>query len=226
MRKILKTLIFIVAINSAYAQEKDWGTWTTLKLKGVANDKWSAYTEFQLRSLSPADKFYYYELKVGATYSFLEKYSFTLGTGLYNTFSEGPGFDGYSKQKEFRVWQQFISDQKLSIVEIEHRYRVEQRFKDTYDNRFRYRLSASVPINKKEITAKTLFATVYDEVFFTDDLPHFSRNRFHLGAGYLFNKNTTLQMGWLRQIDFLEDRQRRKNYFFTSLSFTLRNKAI
>lgn len=208
-----------MAVHFVKAQKKDWGSWTTINVKETFNPRWSVYTEFQLRSLSPAEKFYYYELKGGLTYSFLEKYSFTLGTGLYTTFEERPEFDGYSKQKEFRIWEQFIASQKLSIIEIEHRYRIEQRLSDSYRNRFKYRLQVSVPINKKEITAKALYASIYDEVFFTDNLPHFNRNRFHLGAGYLFNKNIGLQMGWLRQVDFLDQRQRRKNYLFTSLSF-------
>lgn len=214
-----------MVFNTANAQQKDGGTWTTLNVKAVANDTWSAYAEFQSRSLSPLDRFYYYEIKGGATYSFLEKYSFTLGTGFYNTFNEGEKYDGYSEKKEFRVWQQFIMDQKLSVVEIEHRYRTEQRFSEKYENRFRYRLNVSVPINKKEITVKTLFASAFNEVFFTDKLPHFSRNRFHLGAGYVFSKNITLQMGWIRQVDFSKETQRRKNYLFTSLSFTLKNDA-
>jgi hypothetical protein len=222
MRKFLKSFICIISFSAANAQEKDFGNWATLNLKGVANENWSAYTEFQLRSLSQLNKFYYYELKGGVTYSFLKNYSVTFGTGLYNTFNEGPAYDGYSKQKEFRTWQQFIAEQKLSIVEIEHRYRAEQRFTDSYSNRFRYRLNVSVPINKKEIIAKTFYASVYDEVFFTDKIPHFSRNRFYAGAGYVFNDKITLQTGWLRQIDYLNNRQRRKNYFYTSLSLTLK----
>ena len=221
MKKLLIAFGFVFSIHSANAQKKDWGSWTTVNVKKPFNQRWSTYAEFQLRSLSVTDRFYYYELKGGVTYSFLENYSLTLGTGLYNTFDEGPEFDGYSKQKEFRTWQQFISDQKLSIINIEHRYRIEQRFTDSYANRFRYRLNVSIPLNKKEISAKALYASVYDEVFFTDKLPHFSRNRFHTGAGYLFNKNITLQMGWLRQVDFLDQRQRRKNYFFTSFSVRL-----
>lgn len=212
----------LVLCTKGLTQSKNTnGSWTTLNGKINGNDKWSGYVEFQLRSLSLYDRFYYYELKGGATYSFNKDFSFTLGTGLYSTFNEGPEFDGYTKQTEVRVWEQFIMKQKLSIIEIEHRYRIEQRFTEKYANRFRYRLNASVPLNNIKMEPQTVYAAVYNELFFTDKLPHFSRNRFHAGAGYIFNEKLSLQAGWLRQVDFLKNKERRKSFLFTSLSYKL-----
>lgn len=190
-----------------------------MNAKVSGNEKWSGFAEFQMRSLSLYDRFYYYELKVGATYSPNKSYSFTLGTGLYNTFNEGPEFDDYSKQKEIRVWEQFIMKQQLSIIDIEHRYRIEQRFTEKYANRFRYRFNVSVPLNNLKMEPRTIYATAYNELFFTDKLPHFSRNRFHAGAGYVFNEKLSLQAGWLKQVDFLKNNERRKSFLFTSFSF-------
>lgn len=219
MRRLLILLCLVGIVNTGYSQTKNSpGSWTTLNGKISGNEKWSGYLEFQMRSLSLYDKFYYFELKGGATYSFNDHYSFTLGTGLYNTFNEGPEFDDYGKQTEVRVWEQFNMNHQLSIIEIEHRYRIEQRFTDKYANRFRYRLNVSVPINNLKMDPKTLYVAAYNELFFADKVPHFSRNRFHTGAGYIFNEKLTVQAGWLRQIDFLENRERRKNYLFTSLS--------
>ncbi len=195
------------------------GSWTTLNGKISGNEKWSGYVEFQLRSLSLYDRFYYYELKGGATYSLNKNFSFTLGTGLYNTFNEGPEFENYSKQTEVRVWEQFVMKQQLSIIDIEHRYRIEQRFTEKFSNRIRYRLNASVPLNNNKIEPRTVYAVVNDELFFTDKVSHFSRNRFQAGAGYVFSENFSAQVGWLKQTDFVKDRERRKNYFFTSLSY-------
>ena len=225
MRRLLAVMIITLMWSMVSAQEKNFGSWTTLNLKYKPNDTWSAYGEFQARSLQLYDMFYYTEIKGGVTYSFLDDYSFTLGTGLYSTFKEGEDYHGYTKQQEFRVWQQFIAEQSISSVELEHRFRSEQRFTDSYANRFRYRLNASIPINKKKMEAKTLYASIYDELFFADKIPHFSRNRFQMGGGYIFNEQLTLQIGWLRQVDYLETDVRRKNYLFTSLSFTLKNKS-
>lgn len=127
---------FLLSIITT-GQHKDFGSWNSVNLKVKLNDKWSTYTEFQWRSLKFYERFYYYEMKGGITYSFLPAYSFTLGTGLYNTFNEGEEYENYSRQKEVRLWQQFIMDQKISVIEIEHRYRAEQRFKESFENRFR-----------------------------------------------------------------------------------------
>lgn len=203
------------------AQQKDIGSWNSVKIKAGFNSKWSASTDFLLKSLSLYDRFYYYEIKGGITYSLLAHYSFTLGTGFYNTFNEGEKYEDHSRQKEVRLWQQFTMNQKLSVIEIEHRYTAEQRFRKSFENRFRYRLNVTVPINKREITNNTLFASVYDELFFSDHLPHFSRNRFQAGLGYAFTKNIYVQSGWLREVDFYEDQTPRKNYLMISFSYKL-----
>lgn len=112
-------------------------------------------------------------------------------------------------------------NQQLSLIEIEHRYRIEQRFTEKYSNRFRYRLNVSVPLNNIKMDPRTVYAVANNEVFFTDKLPHFSRNRFHAGAGYIFSDHLTVQAGLLRQVDFLENTERRKNFLFTSVSFKM-----
>lgn len=219
MRRFLLLIGIVCLYTTGQAQTKNSpGSWTTLNGKISGNEKWSGYLEFQMRSLSLYDRFYYYELKGGVTYAFNQNYSFTLGTGLYNTFNEGPEFDDYPKQTEVRLWEQFIMEHQLSVFEIEHRYRIEQRFTEKYANRFRYRLNVSVPLNNLKMDPKTIYLAAYDEIFFADKIPHFSRNRFHAGAGYIVSKNLTVQTGWLRQVDFLKDRERRKSYLFTSLS--------
>ena len=211
----------MLTFKSAIGQKNTLGSWSVVNLKADLNDKWSIYSEFQLRSLSWYDRFYYDELKAGLTYAVTPSFNITAGTGLYNTFKEGVEYDNYSVQKEFRLWEQFVLDQKLAFVKIEHRARIEQRFKDEYANRFRYRLNVSVPLNKKEIAPKTLFASVYDEVFFTDESPVFSRNRSFAGLGYIFSEHFSLQSGWLRQIDFYQDWKRRKNYLMMSVAYKL-----
>lgn len=79
-----------------------------------------------------------------------------------------------------------IVQYESSIVhnDIEHRYRIEQRFTDSYANRFRYRLNISVPLNNLKMESGTLYASVYNDY----KLPHFSRNRFHAGRIYFQQK--------------------------------------
>lgn len=221
MQKILFSFVIILLSYSSFAQQNDFGTWNVFTVKITSQTKWSGYTEFQIRSISPFRYFFYHEIKAGLTYSFNKNASVTLGSGLYNTFNEGSDYEDYKKKKEFRIWQQFILKQSVSIIDLEHRFRIEQQFSKNYSNRIRYRLNASIPINNKEIIPKTVYAVIYDEVFFTEKAPNFARNRFHLGAGYVFDKKFTVQSGFLRQVDFLEDGNRKKNFLFTSLTYQL-----
>jgi hypothetical protein len=220
-----RILLFLIFLSGYTTQSvgQATGSWSTAGIKGNFNDHWGAFGEFQMRSLSFYDRFYYYELKGGATYSLNKKFSMSLATGYYNTFNGGEAFEDYSKQKEFRIFEQFNYEQEWSVLEIEHRLRVEQRFRDRYANRFRYRCNISAPLNKKKITRGAFYLSCYDEVFFTDETPVFARNRFFAGGGYQFTNKFSLQMGWLRQNDYSGNSSRNRNYFFTGFSFNLKN---
>src|SRR5947209_16480812 len=101
------------------------------------------------------------------------------------------------------MWEQFVLNNNIDRIKIEHRYRVEQRWiNGNYFNRFRYRLNAVVPLNHSTTIPKTIFVSVFDEVFFTDKVPYFIRNRFFAGTGYQFNKIFTMQVGFIRQFDY------------------------
>ena len=212
-------IFFFLFLEASFAQQKEIGSWTLLTLKQNSKTKWSGYGEFQIRSLSLYTRFYYNEIIAGVSYSFNKKAIVTLGTGYYNTFNEGEKFDNYKKKEEFRIWQQLILKQKLSIIFFEHRFRLEQQFADSYSNKFRYRLNASIPVNNKEIVPKTFYGSVNDELFFTDKIPHFSKNRIFVGTGYVFNKQFSLQAGLLRQVEFSVGSERKKNYMFTSFTY-------
>ena len=63
---------------------------------------------------------------------------------------------------------------------------------------------ARLPLNSSSIEPGTFFASVYDEIFYswgehvTYQKP--DQNRLFAGAGYQFNKNFTLQGGFLYQM--------------------------
>jgi hypothetical protein len=114
---------------------------------------------------------------------------------------------------------------KISRVMIEHRYRIEQRWLNgDYANRFRYRLSSTIPLNHPSIIKNTLFISVFDEVFFTNKAPYFLRNRVFAGSGYKVSKLLTIQVGFIRQFDYnTVDNGSGKNFIQTSLLFNAGN---
>lgn len=221
MRSGIITLIISFLYLQSIAQKDALGSWITLNTKWEYSDKWSGYGELQLRGLSLYDRFFYHEIKTGLTYSPWKNISFTLGTGFYNTFNEGIKYDNYSKVKEWRIWEQFILKQNIYLLDVEHRIRIEQKFTDNYAGRYRYRLNVNLPLNDTKMNPGAIYASVYDEIFLVDKIPHFARNRFFVGGGYIFPKQFNLQAGILNQVDYSKSTTRNKYYLFTSLTYNI-----
>ena len=207
------------------AQSDKLGTWNIANLGYRINPKFGLFTEVQARSQQFIDDFYYYEIKAGFNYYLPQKNSLSFGLGNYQTYTYPGNFKKPVVSSEFRMWEQFVLNNNIGRVKIEHRYRVEQRWvSGDYFNRFRYRVNPVVPINHSSIIPKTIFFSTFDEVFFTDKAPYFLRNRFFAGAGYQFTKLFTLQMGFIRQFDYrASDNGSGKNFIQTSLLFNVDN---
>lgn len=187
-------------IHSAKSQT---GSWNILNAKGTLNDKWSLYAEGQIRSWKFYDHYYYYELKTAVNYNISKNFAVTGGIGTYHTYTNTGNFKHPVTSNEFRTWLQLFMLQNVGRLYIDHRYRIEQRWLTAgYKNRYRYRLNVVVPLNTKTLKDRTVFATGFDELFFTNKTPYFERNRVFGGLGYRSNKHLTLQAGYINQFDY------------------------
>ncbi len=214
--------ILFTSTTPAQAQ-KPLGSWNILNLKLNLTKHWSIWTEGQLRSIQFYDEFFYYEAKGGITVSLKDHVALTGGVGHYATYTLGGNFVEPLTTTETRTWLQIAMDHTWDRFIIEHRYRIEQRHLSTgYKNRFRYRLNATIPINHKEVSPKTLYAYIGDEVFFTDKTPFYERNRFYGGLGYKFSSRIALQSGYMRQFDYKLTSTTSRNFLQVALFFNLR----
>lgn len=166
--------------------------------------------------------FSYHEYKGGIGYNVTRQFNILVAAGQYVTYTPTGNLDTVTAS-EFRFWQQFTLTNNLGIVKIEHRYRTEQRWVNSvYRNRFRYRLNALVPFNKKKIEKHAIYGNVSEEIFMTDKKPYFERNRLFGGLGYVFTDLFTLQAGILRQYDYrLTGTSYGKNYLQMSLLLSI-----
>ena len=227
-KKIIGVALLLVSfLNTIQAQnfQNQLGSWNIINVKLTVNNKWSMFFEPQLRSLSFYNQFHYYEIKGGATYNLNSNFALTAGVGSYNTYSEGGNFKTPIQQKEVRTFVQLVMKQRLEVIKFEHRYRAEQRFTNNgYRNRFRYRLNTVVPINNRKIVPKTFYASVWNEIFFTNLPPYFERNRFFLGGGYEVNENLSFQSGYVHQFDYRINDETGRDFFQISvlLNFNLK----
>src|SRR6476620_1981706 len=177
--------VFFISV-ATIAQPDKLGTWNVVNLVYKPNQHFSAFAELQARSQRFFKDFFYHEEKVGIGYNLPKKFSVLIATGNYRTY-DYPGNFKDLQTKEFRLWEQFVVNSYIDPLRIEHRYRIEQRWVNgVYRNRFRYRINPIIPINGKKLDPHVLYATINDEVFFTSKAPYFERNRFFVGAGYVF----------------------------------------
>ncbi len=217
----------LICLSGILAQSEPLGTWSILTAKVALNKKWSFFGEGQLRSIRLYDDFFYFEIKGGITFNLNENIAATLGSGRYHTYNttEPGNFVEPLAQGETRTWIQLVMEQYLDRVHFEHRYRAEQRFTTNgYRNRFRYRINVFFPINRRELIPKTLYASISDEIFFTDKAPYYERNRFFAGLGYKASSTVAFQAGYMRQFDFKIEKSSHRNFLQTSLLFSFRLK--
>ncbi|MGC4129845.1 MAG: DUF2490 domain-containing protein [Bergeyella sp.] len=190
------------------------------------NEKWSVYAEAQIRSVEEFSLPDYYEIKGGPAYNFNKNNQIMVGFGRYGTYRNS---DFY--QREYRLWLQYVLSQRFGRLKIDHRARAEKRFfnfpqNDTSssDERFRYRLSATVPVNKTKIEQGAVFFNTFEEVFLgpeNTETSAFKRQRLYGGFGYQLNSFMNVNAGYMWQTEFSEVKEDRNYHFvYFALNFT------
>ncbi len=210
----ITTIVFYYSINTITAQTFDLGSWNILNLKYNHDEKLSFFGEGQMRSLKFYSNFHYYEFKGGINYKVHKNVKLSLGAGSYQTYKEGGDFVLPKNNNEFRIWPQLILFQSINKLKIEQRYRAELRFTSNgYRNRFRYRLGVSYPFGKLRNDYKPFQVSASNELFFTDNEPYFERNRMLLAFNYKSSKATTIQIGYLHQLDYKINDETGRDFF-------------
>lgn len=198
-------LLGVLSLSRAGAQES-LGSWNILNVSSRVNDHLTAFGEAQLRSLRFYDHFHYYEYKFGLSWRVNSQLSLLGGGGRYDTYSPGGDFALPRQVREYRSWLQGTLRNDMGRWVIEHRYRAEQRYTDIgYRNRFRYRISCTVALNKSVLETGALYLNLSNETFLTNRAPYFERNRASFSVGYEWSDNLTIQVGYLHQYDYRLD---------------------
>jgi hypothetical protein len=213
---------------SGLSQTNELGSWNILNIKYIVNDKWSLFSEGQIRSLKFYNHFHYFEYKVGINYKIEKNTAFTIGSGNYQTYKEGGNFVLPKNNNEFRIWPQLNLFQSIGKIKIEQRYRYELRFTSNgYRNRFRYRVGLLHSFGKKINDYKPFQVSVSNELFFTNNEPYFERNRLILALSYKPSKTSTIQIGYIHQFDYKINDETGRDFFQIGYFFELfKNKSV
>lgn len=224
MRNTLQSFCFFVAlflITTVNAQNTDTGNWFLYFGNQKINKRWNWHNEVQYRNYNFAGDVEQLLLRTGMGYNLSENNNnVLLGYAYVHSAPYIAGTDKKSNTNEHRIFQQCITKEKFGRVNIQHRYRLEQRFiEEDFKMRVRYFLSLNVPINKKEMEKNAVYASAYNEIFINTKANYFDRDRVYGGIGYCFNNNFKVEAGVMTQILSNSSRTQFQIMFFNNLPF-------
>lgn len=213
-------LVLFLTVN-VNAQSTDSGNWFLYFGNQKIDNRWNWHNEVQYRNYNFAGDLEQLLIRTGIGYNLSENNNnLLLGYAYVHSKPYITGTDDKTNTNEHRIFQQFITKEKFARVNIQHRYRFEQRFiEEDFKMRARYFLSLNVPINKKEMEKNALYASAYNEIFINTKPNYFDRNRIYGGLGFCFNKNYKVEVGLMSQILSNSSRTQFQIMFFNSLPF-------
>ena len=175
----------------------------------VKNTKWGVLTEVQIRRTDFASGWQQLLLREGVTYRLSPRVQLGGGYGFIRTSRYGD-FPVARAFNEHRFFQQVIFKHEAGRMDLDHRYRVEQRWLEALSgqsrfwrrqNRFRYQLRGSVPISAPNARGEQWYLFAGDELFLHFGPNHgaspFDQNRAFAGAGYKLSRNNRLEVSYL-----------------------------
>ncbi|KPE52712.1 DUF2490 domain-containing protein [Chryseobacterium indologenes] len=223
MRKVFtKLALTVLSLGSvsAWAQKNDLGAWYMYFGNNKIGKKLNWHNEIQYRNFDAVGDLEQLLIRTGVGYDLTENNNnVLLGYGF---ILSQPYVNGEKKENiEHRIFQQYITKQKFGRFNLQHRYRLEERFLESdFRMRFRYLLGLNIPITQKEMLPKSLYASVYNEIFLHFDSPVFDRNRVYGALGYVINKNMRIEAGYMNQIQENRNRGQIQIGFYNNIPFT------
>ena len=247
------TVIFLVSTQLIMAQKlisNQNHAWVTYLGNHKLTDKISLHTEYQWRRADGFQNWRQSLARIGIDYNLLPNLSITTGYGWIVSYPYGDQAIAHTYNEQ-RIWQQVTAKAKYGRFELQHRYRLEQRFLENYirnqdgtfskgadlfRQRVRYRVMVLVPLSRKEMLDNTLFLNVNNELFlgFGKGIGKniLDQNRMNFALGWRFNKDFNFQMGYLNQFGVKSDgvKAERNHTLLIStvynIDFTKKKKSI
>ncbi len=202
MNRIIISLAFCIISSLGYTQNSDLGNWLIYFGNKKINSNWNLHHEVQYRNYNAIGDLEQLLLRAGIGYNLTENNNnLLLGYGFINSQNHVLNSENKLKFNEHRIYQQFITKQRIGRVNLQHRYRLEERFVDNQDFklRFRYFIALKIPLSNKEMTNNTVYLSAYNELFINHKNSLFDRNRLYGGLGYKLNSLVRFEFGYMNQ---------------------------
>jgi hypothetical protein len=204
------TLLLMLAPTVVLSQNRkldtNLNTWWIYTGDHPIRGPWGVYAEVQARRSDFAATWQQLQLRDAATYRVNAQIQLSAGyvwtrTGLYG------GFPASRPALEHRIYQQVTVKQAFKRIDLDHRYRLEQRWLQNfttgtsyywrYQDRFRYQAKVSLPVSPHWY----LFGG--DEIFLSFGPSHgpntFDQNRAMFGIGRKISSFNKLETAYMHQ---------------------------
>lgn len=202
------------------------------------SNKYSIHSEYQWRRDNYIADPKQGLLRVGLNYQANPKLQLRLGYAWIETQPYGDfPINGFGKDfTERRIFQMATLTDKVALVDVSHRFMLEQRFVGRYTNaalereddylllhRLRYMLRVQVPLKGTSIADHIPYLAAYNEILigFGKNVNEniFDQNRLGLLLGYKFNNQIRLEAGYLNQTLQLGREIEQRNVFQNNNGF-------
>lgn len=194
--------VIVIITNSGYGQTTTYGqSWNEIQFTTTINKKWSTELDLGSTYSSTATSSNIFQQNIQKSfrgwghYYITPRWKLSTFVAFYNN-KDVPEI-GQFKSPEWRYALQGIYYFHKTGYTLSTRMRIELRHlkngDDDYENVLRYRQQVKYikPINSKVLREGVVYAIASDELYFKSGTKvtgesFFDRNRFSLGAGYLF----------------------------------------
>lgn len=219
-------LLLIIALaltqNWANAQSSDFGNWIVYFGNQKISKQLNWYNEFQYRNYNFFGDIQQQIVRTGiGTNLTRDNNNILLGYG----FVESQNYIGNTVSKvktlEHRIYQQYVHKNKIGRCYALHRLRLEERFvPNAYSTRFRYFLNLNIPINHTKMLPKTVYVSVYNELFLNLPQATFDRNRIYGALGYVLTDNIKIEIGAMKQTSRTQQRNQLQIVIYNNIPLT------
>jgi hypothetical protein len=198
------------------------------------------HTEYQTRRTDLITKPQQGLLRLGLNYQLNAKTQLRLGYAWIETSPYGDiPINSFGKDfTEHRSFQAITLTDKISVLDMSHRFMLEQRWVGRYSeanlshedafpllHRLRYLVRLQVALKGNAIKNKTPYVAIYDEIFigFGKNVNEniFDQNRFGFLLGYKFSDIVRLEAGYLNQMLQLGREVNGRNVFQNNNGFII-----
>lgn len=193
MYKYIIVIAFLMPFVAS-SQDSDMGNWLIYIGNKKLDNQWNVHHEVQYRNYNAIGDLEQLLLRTGIGKNLTEgNNNLLLGYGFIRSENYANAEDKIVVN-EHRIFQQFITKQSIGKINVQHRYRFEQRFvEDDFKLRFRYFLGLSYPLTDQ------FYLSSYNEIFINTVQNAFDRHRLYGGLGYKVSSQVKVELGYMNQ---------------------------